>query len=134
MPLGLSLRHIPREDGPGCFRRRVPGRRLSPTATPGASGPLCDLLTDTVFCIIYIFSFSLSFLIIYSINPFFLADSSCIYKAKSNTAKCSSLYKLNANVLFMWNEERKKELNCCLPSAQPEVRQPNSAAPPRPGC
>lgn len=45
---------------------------LSLVAIPGAWKPLCDLLTDTMFCIIYIFSFSLSFLIIYSINPFFL--------------------------------------------------------------
>lgn len=56
--------------GPGCVA--VGGRGgSSPSAAPDARRPR-DLFADTVLCIIYIFSFSLSFLIIYSINPFFL--------------------------------------------------------------
>lgn len=50
----------------------VGGRgRSSPLAAPDALRPH-DLLENTVLCITYIFSFSFSFLIIYSINPFFL--------------------------------------------------------------
>lgn len=72
--------------------------------------------------------FSLHLLIIYSTNlPAFLLTTGVFVKTHATLQKCLSLYKLQAHVLFMSNDERKTELNWCLPN-RPQNKKPNIIA------